>query len=46
MTHTVAQIAVATGISPNELLETPPEVFAAIVKVLNDRAERSKKRRR
>lgn len=46
MTMTVAQVSVATGIAPNDLLETPPEVFAAIIKVLNDRAERSKKRRK
>lgn len=46
MTMTVARVAVATGIAPNELLETPPEVFAAIIKVLNERAERSKKRSR
>jgi len=46
MTHTVAQISVATGIPPNDLLDTPPEIFAAIVKVLNDRADRSKRKRR
>lgn len=46
MTYTVAQISVATGISPNDLLDTPPEVFAAIVDVLNKRAEASRKRRR
>jgi hypothetical protein len=46
MTHTVAQISVATGIAPNDLLDAPPEIFAAIVKVLNERAERSRKKRR
>lgn len=35
----VAQVAVATGISPTDLLETPPEVFRAIVNVLNERTK-------
>jgi len=40
----VAQVAVATGISPNELLDAPPDVFRAIIKVLNDRAKQQRKR--
>lgn len=44
MTMLVAKVAVATGISPNELLDAPPEIFAAILKVLNDRAKQSKRR--
>jgi len=39
----VAQVAVATGIGPNDLLQAPPEVFSAIVKVLNDRAKQAKR---
>jgi hypothetical protein len=45
MTMLVAQVSVATGIAPNELLDAPPEVFAAIIKVLNDRAKQARKRR-
>lgn len=45
MTMLVAQVSVATGISPNELLDAPPEVFAAIIKVLNDQAKKAGKRR-
>lgn len=45
MTLLVAQVSVATGIAPNELLDAPPEVFAAIIKVLNDRAKKAGKRR-
>jgi len=39
----VAQVAVATGISPNDLLDTPPYLFRAIVRVLNERAETQRK---
>jgi hypothetical protein len=39
----VAQMSIATGISPNELLDTPPEVFRAMLKVLQDRTKESKK---
>ena len=39
----VAQVAVATGIAPNDLLDAPPDVFRGIVKVLNDKAERNKR---
>lgn len=42
----VARIAVATGISPNELLASPPEIFRAIIKVLNEQADEMKKRGR
>ncbi len=41
----VAQVSVATGIAPNELLDAPPDVFRAIIKVLNDRAKQQRKRR-
>ncbi len=39
----VAQVSVATGIAPNDLLDAPPDVFRAIIKVLNDRADKQKK---
>lgn len=39
----VAQMSVATGIAPNDLLDAPPEVFRAMVKVLQDRSKESKK---
>lgn len=42
----VAQVSVATGIAPNDLLDAPPEVFRAIVKVLNDRGKAQAKARR
>jgi hypothetical protein len=32
----VAQVAVATSISPNELMDAPPEVFWAMVQVLKE----------
>jgi len=38
MTLLVAQVAVATSISPNDLLECPPDVFRAIVSVLKQQA--------
>jgi hypothetical protein len=39
----VAEVAVATSISPVDLLEAPAEVFWAIVAVLTDRAKDAKK---
>ena len=42
----VAQVSVATGIAPNDLLDAPPDVFRAILKVLNDKADRQKKANR
>ena len=39
MTLLVARVAVATSISPNELLEAPPEVFWAMVAVLQEQAK-------
>jgi len=39
----VAQVSVATGIAPNDLLDAPPEVFRGIVKILQDRVKESKK---
>lgn len=52
LTYQIAQIAVETGIPPQALAEATPEMYAAIVRVLNDRAEavkrasRSRPRRR
>ena len=37
MTMLVAQLSVETGIAPNDLLDAPPDVFRAILKVVNDR---------
>jgi hypothetical protein len=39
MMTTVATIAIATGISPNDLLDCDPDVFAEIVRILNKQAE-------
>ena len=39
MIRTVATIAVATGIAPNDLLDCDPDVFAEIVRILNKQAE-------
>ena len=39
----VAQMSIATSIAPNDLLDAPPEVFRAMLKVLNDRAKESNK---
>lgn len=46
MTMLVAQMSVATGIAPNDLLDTPPDLFRAMLKVLNDRAKQQKHRGR
>jgi len=46
MTMLVAQVAVATGIAPNDLLDTPPDLFRAILKVLNERTEKQNKANR
>lgn len=48
MTLLVARVAVATSIAPNDLLATPPELFWAMVAVLEEQQrelERSKHRR-
>jgi len=42
----VAEVAIATSISPVDLLEAPEEVFWAMVAVLNDRSKEAKKRRK
>lgn len=42
LTYQIASIAVETGISPKDLAECSPEMYAALVKVLNDRAEAMK----
>lgn len=39
----VAQMSVATGIAPNDLLDAPPEVFRAMLKVLTDRNKQREK---
>lgn len=39
----VAQMSVATGIAPNDLLDADPEVFSAMLKVLNDRTKAQNK---
>jgi hypothetical protein len=41
MSKTVAAISVATGISPNDLLDCDPDVFSEIVSILNKRYEDS-----
>jgi len=46
MTMLVAQLSIATGIAPNDLLDTPPDIFRAMIKVLNDRAKKEKAARR
>jgi hypothetical protein len=40
MTMLVAQVSVATSIAPNDLLETPPDVFWAIVAVLKEQSRK------
>ena len=35
----MAQVAVETGISPNELMECDEEVFMAIVEILNEKSK-------
>ncbi len=39
MTRTIAAMAIATGIAPSELLDCDPDVFAAMVDILNKQAE-------
>ena len=39
----VAQMSVATGIAPTDLMETPPDVFAAMLHVLNERTKAQNK---
>jgi hypothetical protein len=41
MTMLVAQVAVATSIAPNELLDAPSDVFWAIVAVLKEQARQN-----
>lgn len=43
MTLLVAQVAVATSISPLELLECPPDLFLAIVAVLKEQNRQASK---
>lgn len=46
MTLLVAQVAVATSISPIDLLECPPDVFRAIVAVLKQQAREAESKMR
>lgn len=39
LTYQIAAISVETGIAPQALAEATPEMLAAIIRVLNDRAE-------
>lgn len=45
MTMLVAQMSVATGIAPNDLLDAPPAVFKAMLKILSDRGKKQGRRR-
>ena len=40
MTMLVALVSVATSIAPNDLLDTPPDVFCAIVAVLKEQSRK------
>lgn len=42
-TRLIAQVAVETGIAPNDLIDAPPTVFEAIVGYLRDRADAQRK---
>jgi hypothetical protein len=42
----VAEVAVATSIAPNDLLEAPPDVFWAIVDVLIEQNREMEKQQR
>lgn len=44
MTMLVAQLAVATGISPLDLLNTPTPIFRAMIKTLEDQRKKAAKR--
>jgi hypothetical protein len=46
MTLLVAQVAVATSISPIDLLECPPAIFNAMVQVLKEQAREAEKAQR
>lgn len=41
MTLLVAQVAVATGIAPNDLLECSPDMFLAILAVLKEQSRQN-----
>lgn len=43
MTLLVAQVSVATGIGPNDLLEAPAEVFWAMVAVLREQSKEGRR---
>ena len=44
MTLLMAQVAVATGISPNDLLECSPDMFLAILAVLKEQSRQNARR--
>ena len=39
MTYVVAQLAVETGIAPNDLLDSPDGMIEAMIDVLHERAK-------
>ena len=45
MTMLVAQVAVATSISPLDLMECPEDIFLAIVAVLKEQAREAERAR-
>lgn len=40
MTRTIAVMSIVTGIAPNELLDTDPDIFAEMVELVNKRHEK------
>ena len=43
MAFEVAQISLATGIGPADLLAAPPEVYAAIVQILDEQSRQARR---
>jgi hypothetical protein len=43
MMRTVAQLSVATGIAPNDLLDAPCGMIETMIEVLNERAKAAKR---
>lgn len=43
MTWQVAAMSIRTGIAPTALMDTPPEVWAAMVTLLNEQTEKTMK---
>jgi hypothetical protein len=44
MTWFIAQLAIATSIAPNDLLDTPPSVLAAMANILNEQGKKARQR--